>query len=93
MRLSVFNLELDNISNNNVADAWEQLQYSQLNKTIEDCLDVKENLNLCDWAYLEFVHKLASEIHRDKNKITLLTAYILEQSGYDIKIGRRQNKL
>lgn len=93
VRLSVFNLELDNISNNNVADAWEQLQYSQLNKTIEDCLDVKENLNLCDWAYLEFVHKLASEIHRDKNKITLLTAYILEQSGYDIKIGRRQNKL
>lgn len=64
-----------------------------LNNTIRDCLIVRMELNLCDWAYLAMLCTFARQIYGDSNEATMLMAYIYCQSGYKMRIGRNQGKL
>ncbi len=85
---------LNNNSNQSIADIWDKFcEVSQFNHTLYDCLNIKENYNLCDWAYLQLIHQISGTIYNDANKAILLSAFLLEQSGYDIKIGRRHDEL
>lgn len=71
----------------NLANAWEILSEKKYDNTIRDCLALREQCKLCDWAYIKLL-KHMSELRWGKtNEATLLTAYIYCQSGYDIKLG------
>ena len=88
------NIDLSILSNETIADAWDSLSEStQLDKTLSECLCIQEELNLCDWAYMDLVNKISRSFYVEENKITLLSAFLLHESGYDIKIGRAQGQL
>ncbi len=81
-------------SNEELADNWRHLSKDGLlNNTIRDCLIVRMELNLCDWAYLAMLCTFARQIYGDSNEATMLMAYIYCQSGYKMRIGRNQGKL
>jgi len=81
-------------SNQSIADIWDKFfETDQLRHTLYDCLSIKENYNLCDWAYLHLIHQISETIYNNTNKAILLSAFLLEQSGYDIKVGRSHNEL
>lgn len=86
---------LTSCDNEELFEAWTSLSQEDLiNNTIRDCLALRMSMNLCDWAYFNLVQKMATTIYNsDANKATLLTIYILVQSGYDIKVGRKYNEI
>jgi hypothetical protein len=50
-----------------VADAWNILSDSRYNAAISDCLRLREQLNLCDWGYIQLVQELTENFFWNKN--------------------------
>ncbi len=87
-------INLNNIDKETIAQAWEKLQDGRFQNTIYDCLEIRKQSNLCDWAYLNLIQKTSLSIFKDEhNKATLLSAFLLLQSGYNIRIGKTPNEL
>lgn len=80
---------LKNTKENAVADMWEQLAKSG-NNLLRDCLNLRDELNLCDWAFLKLAEAVAHEIYASghANEAVLLQSFILNQSGFKIHIAR-----
>lgn len=77
-----------------MGNAWERLSQDDYNNLIFDCLQIREDLTLCDWAYLKMLNSLSeSFLGKDSNEATFLTAYIFCQSGYRIRLGENKGKL
>jgi len=74
-----------------VAKAWQRLSQPEYNNLLRDCLDLRNSLNLCDWAYLEMLEQLsASFCGKGSNEATLLTAFLYNQSGYKMRLARSE---
>lgn len=88
------NVALNSNSNQSIADLWEYFTDSpQIRRVYNDCLEIKGIYSLGDWAFLELVHLVSETICNNSNECVLLTAYLLVQSGFDVKIGRMQGEL
>lgn len=86
VKSALTNLKCDN---NNLSKTWTSLSNKGLmNNTIRDCLALRMNMNLCDWAYLNLLYSLSKAIYGKSNEATMLTSYIYCQSGYKMKFGR-----
>ncbi len=74
----------------NVSKYWAKLAKGKINPLINDCLAVREKLNLCDWGYWQLVKSLSHTIYDENNKreAIVLQAYIMTQSGYKVRLGR-----
>lgn len=85
---------LPNISNSSILTAWKKLSSSQYNNAINDCLEIRDKYNLCDWAYLLMLKELANTFTaKGSNEATLLMAYIYSQSGYKMRLATNGSKL
>lgn len=84
---------LTTINENNVADALNILADSDNDNTIVDCLKLRSDLQLCDWAYLKMLEALSKEATSDENQAALLLSYLMIQSGYKIRLGTDSIKL
>lgn len=74
------------------ADGWKKLSAAATDNLLADCLKVREDLQLPDWHYLLLIERVASMLTaKDSNEKTLLTGYLLNQSGYDIRFARSSN--
>lgn len=88
-------LILANNKEESVAKAWETLSNEQYNVVLNECLDLRESLQLCDWGYLQLCKKLTqAQFGSDaSNEAIVIQAYILTQSGYKIRMARIGEKL
>lgn len=92
---SALAMELEDDSENSVSKGWSMLSDGRANALINDCLDVREQLNLCDWAYYELLQHVTGNIYGDKSsrEAIVLQAYIMTQSGYQVRFGRTKDGL
>lgn len=92
---SALAMELEDDSENSVSKGWSMLSDGRTNALINDCLDLREQLNLCDWAYYELLQQVAGDIYGDKTsrEAIVLQAYIMTQSGYQVRFGRTKDGL
>lgn len=75
-------------SNEDFANAWRKLSSSSFTPLLKGCLDVREELKLPDWHYLLLADKVASLLSgNNQNLKTLLTGFLLNQSGYDVRFA------
>lgn len=82
------------VSEKNVAKALDVLATKRFDNCIYDCLKAREEYNLCDWAYLQLVQQVTDKAcGKATNEATLLSAYILIQSGYKIRIALSGDRL
>lgn len=80
---------LKNSQEDAVADIWEQLCSDNYTDMVADCLRLKKELDLCDWAYLKMAETLGNAfLGKESDEATLLQAFILNQSGYRIRLAR-----
>jgi hypothetical protein len=86
---------LRGMAESDVADAWTVLSDSRYNALINDCLRLRKQLNLCDWAYLQLLQEITEKYFGSKtaNEAVLLQMYILTQSGYKVRIARSGERL
>lgn len=75
-----------------VSQAWKRLSAITAN-TLYDCLQLRKELRLCDWAYLQMLKSLAHQCLADKNEATLLWAFLYGQSGYQVRLARHGDSL
>lgn len=85
---------LKGLNENAIADAWLELSEETYTNLIHDCLTIREEHELCDWAYLQMLHNMAESVcGRGTNEATLLMAYVYCQSGYRMRLAIGGNKL
>lgn len=77
-----------------VADAWEMLSGPRYSNLVVDCIRLRSEKWLCDWAYLMMLQALGnSYCGEGTNEATLLMAFLFSQSGYKIRLGTCNGKL
>lgn len=87
-------IALRGVDANSIADGLAALSEEAHENMLLDCLGLRNDLQLGDWAYLLMLDKLASSVYGSAtNEATLLTAYLYMQSGYKMRLAVNGNKL
>ena len=78
---------VDGSDNYSVADAIEDIADNETyNLVLQQCLDMREEYHLCDWAYLQALTALSEAfLGKGTNEATLLTGYLFCMSGYKVR--------
>ena len=85
---------LTDISKESVAQTFEQMENKDYDNMIIDCLRLRDDLQLNDWAYLQMLKQLSAIIAGNNTNVgTLLIAYLYMQSGYKMRIGSDYERL
>ena len=88
------NFRVKGVDERKVADALSVLGGAAFDNTIRDCLEVRYDMQLGDWAYLLFLRQMAEQVYGVKtNEATLLTAYVYMQSGYKVRLASDKFRL
>lgn len=86
--------KLKDVSETACADAWQKLSSNKSDALLDDCLGLREKLALGDWAYYCLLRDLSEEfLGKGTDESALLQAYLLTQSGYKIRLGKRNQHL
>ncbi|MBC8601634.1 hypothetical protein H8784_07840 [Parabacteroides acidifaciens] len=85
---------LRSCSENDIAKTWTILSGERYNNVINDCLSIRNQNRLCDWAYLLMLRNLSKAFFKGcDNEATLFTAFLYCQSGYKMRLANADNKL
>ena len=85
---------LNGVTEESVANAIETLSSIKYDNLLFDCLKIRKDNKLSDWAYYQMLEALTDKFcGKSTNEGTLLMGYILSQSGYKIRLGRDMDKL
>ncbi len=87
-------VKLNNVDERSVANAWRAMSTESYSALVSECLSIRKERNLCDWAYLVMLNNLADKIcGKGTNSSTLLMAYLYCQSGYKMRLARDTNNV
>jgi len=85
---------LPDVSEQNVANTWKKLSTSQYNAMLNECLALRDKLNLSDWGYFQLLKSMSEKfLGKTSNEAVLLQMYILTQSGYKVRIAKAGSRL
>lgn len=85
---------LSAVSENAIADAWLRLSGKEFTNLVYDCLQLRDEYKLNDWAYLCMLGEMADAVcGKGTNESTLLLAYVYCQSGYKMRFGNENGTL
>lgn len=71
-----------------VSEWWTETASGAYDVTVSDCLSLREELRLCDWAYLRLAGMFASSYHDDWNDAVLMQFFIMVKSGYKVRLAK-----
>ena len=80
--------QMNGASEDAAADMWSAMAKDDYTNLLADCLNVKENLALCDWGYYTFLDGVCDKIYGKSNEAVMLKAFLLSQSGYKVRLAR-----
>ena len=87
-------IHLNNLSEDEVSRAWTLLSDERFDVTIHDLLKIKRDLQLNDWGYIQLVRQFCKGIYeKTTEEAAVLQAYILSQSGIDLRLMRANEHL
>lgn len=87
------NFKLQGKNEEAYATAWEELSMERYNNLIRDCLVLRMEHQLCDWAYLMMLGAMSETIcGKGTNEAVMLQAFVFCQSGYKIRLGFTKEK-
>ncbi len=86
---------LQGTSEGQVADAWTLLSNDNYLTVLAECVNYREELNLCDWGYVRLLQVMTESFFPSvsRNEAVLMQMYLLVQSGYKVRIARTGNRL
>lgn len=86
-------VNMGNITPDRVADILERYGSIGYDNLLYDCLELRDSLNLCDWAYLLMLKSLTDTYcGPDTNEGILLMGYLYYQSGYRIRFAHQNRE-
>ncbi len=82
------------VNENSVANTLASMNAADYDNMLYDCLKIREDRQLCDWAYMQMLVQLSQTIcGTDINSSRLLFAYLFLNSGYKVRFATEGNKL
>ena len=85
---------LPDASEASVSEALKKLDSEDFKILLSDCLNLKDKLRLGDWGYVDMLRVMSEHfLGKGTNEAVLLQIYILNQSGYNVRIAERDDKL
>ena len=85
---------LRSCNENEIATIWNKLSGTAYNNVINDCLGIRSQNRLCDWAYLLMLRDLSYSFFKSgSNEAVLFTAFLYCQSGYKMRLASAGNRL
>lgn len=89
-----YRFTLESTDNNSCANIWDKLSSLDIEELISGCLELKENMRLNDWGYIDMCRTMTNRFFPDhSNESRLLQMFILTQSGYKVRLARSGNQL
>lgn len=86
--------KLKDASETAVSDAWLHLSSPQSDALLDDCLRLRSELTLGDWAYYCLLRDLSERfLGKATDEAMLMQVYLLAQSGYKVRIGNKNGHL
>ena len=77
-----------------VAEGIKLLSDKKYDNLIRDCLQLRNEHDLCDWGYLTMLNKLSDKFCGEgTNESLLLMAYLYCQSGYKMRLAESEGHL
>lgn len=87
-------IKLKDISENSVADAWEQLASEPSIELLDEFLTLRDELSLGDWAYYCMLRDFSEQCFgKDANEAVVMRTYLMAQSGFKVRISRKNTHL
>lgn len=86
-----FAVKLRSTKETDIGDFWIKLADADFLYLIDSCRVVKEALCLNDWGYYLLAQAVAKRIYparSTENERTVLTAFLLDEAGYEVRIVR-----
>ena len=87
------NLKIGDLSEDNLADAWQLLSGKQYDITVKTALDARQANRLCDWAYMEVLKAASEQQYGKSNEAVLMQAFLMTQSGYRVRLAKVADRL
>lgn len=80
--------KLEYVGSNAIADALKNMLHTQFDNILFDCLKMRQEHHLSDWAYYQMLCDLVDSFYgKDSNEGNLVLAYLYTQSGYKVRMG------
>ena len=86
-------LRIGELTEEHLADAWQQLASKKYDITVKTALDARKNGQLCDWAYMDVLRVATEQQYGATNEAVLMQAFLMTQSGYRIRLAKAGDKL
>lgn len=87
-------VNLGKISPDRVADVLQHFSTKAYDNLLFDCLKIRKERKLCDWAYLLMLKELTDQFcGPGTNEAALLLGYLYYQSGYKVRFGHDDNRV
>lgn len=87
-------INLGKISPDRVADVLQHFSTKTYDNLLFDCLKIRKERKLCDWAYLLMLKELTDQFcGPGTNEAALLLGYLYYQSGYKVRFGHDDNRI
>lgn len=85
---------LPDASESSASNAWKEMSENGFDIVASDCLRYRDLLVLNDWGYINLTKSLSEKfLGKGTNEAVLMQIYLLAQSGYKVRIARRNGKL
>lgn len=85
---------LHGYDNNAIADGIELLSDGKYDNVLYDCLKLRSDYQLSDWAYYLMLKEMSDALcGKGTNEATLLMAFLYSQSGYRMRLALAGSKL
>ena len=86
--------KLRSVAEDAVADAIQSFSDKKYDNLLYDCLKIRRDFKLSDWAYYQVLKELTDKFcGKGTNEATLLLGYLYSQSGYKLRLGRSDDRL
>lgn len=91
---SFWGLQARGIEENDVAGWFSRAGETNYIPTLVAVLEIAGEMNMNDWALYMLVKKLGAELSRNNHNTNVLYSwFLLQQAGYDIRVGRQDDLL
>ena len=87
------NLKITKFDESGLADMWDALSEKKYDRTIKSALDLRETLTFGDWAYMNMLKAITDKRYGRTNESVLMTAFLMTQSGYKVRLAKTTDKL
>lgn len=87
------NLKIKALNENALSDAWMQLSDEKYDITLNNVLKVRDNMDLCDWGYINMLQAITEKQYGKTNEAVLMQAFLLAQSNYKVRLAFGEGKL